>query len=903
MELTPMMQQYMDVKQEHPDEILFFRLGDFYEMFFADAVTASRELGLTLTSRSGDTEKNPMCGIPYHAADSYISKLIAKGYKIAIAEQIGDPKAKGLTKREVIKVITPGTILSENALKSAQNNYIALVYEAGESIILAGADISTGECFYGTYTGADRCQGLYDELYRLMLPELVVLGELSFQKELEEFVKLRLAHCTFSRVSEPEKHVQDMLIQHFDINNRPEGEAAEIAVASLLGYLHATVRTDLSHLSQLSKLDYSEKLVVDTYTLRNLEITRNLRDGGKKDTLLDVLDFTHTAMGARLLKKWLEAPLININDINNRLDGVSELVDDFTMRQELQEACKGIYDFERLLTRMEVGTANARDMVALRSSLQKLPPIKQSLEKARTSLLQKCNQGIVLFDDLAELLQEAIVDDPGLTIRDGGIIRDGYNAELDEYRRISRDSKQMLQTMEEQEKEKTGIRALKIGYNKVFGYYIEVRSSGASLVPDHYIRKQTLANAERYITEELKEFETKILGAHEKIVTIEYNLFTEIREKIKAKLGEIQATAREIAILDVLSGLAEAAASYNYVRPQLVMNGEIDIKDGRHPLVERILKREMFVPNDTKLNHSNCEIMLITGPNMAGKSTYMRQAALLTLMAQAGSFIPAREAVISPVDRIFTRIGASDDLVSGQSTFMVEMNEVAQILKYATRDSLVILDEIGRGTSTFDGMSIARAVIEHIREKIHAKTLFATHYHELTDLEDDLIKNYCIAVKEKGTDINFLRRIIPGSADKSYGIHVARLAGLPKVVTKRAEGILANLEENAAKVHQQMVAEAGADSTGTGAGHGAGNGAGNGVGAGNGFGSTGNIGNNSASGKVKKNQDSDWGMGSLFGSSLSDELQKLDIMTMTPIEALNELYRLQQQAREEAGQG
>ena len=860
MELTPMMQQYIDVKQQHPDEILFFRLGDFYEMFFEDAVTASRELGLTLTSRSGDTEKNPMCGIPYHAAESYITKMVNKGYKIAIAEQIGDPKAKGLTKREVIKVITPGTILEESALQSANNNYIALVYELNEEVVLAGADISTGECFYGVYTGDERCQALYDELYRIMMPELIILGELSFQAELKEFIDLRMAACAFTVIAEPVQNRDDIIIQHFDINNRPVGEAAANAVATLLGYLHDTVRTDLSHISQLTKLDFANNLVIDTYTLRNLEITRNLRDGSKKDTLLDVLDFTDTAMGTRLLKKWLEYPLLNIGKINQRLDAVEELVKDFILRGELKEAAKSIYDFERLLTRIEVGTANARDMVALRTSFSVLPNIKMQLAKAKAPLLQKCATEIHTYDEFVDLLNRAIVDDPGLTIRDGGIIKEGYNAELDEYRKISRDSKEMLQAMEEKEKEATGIRALKIGYNKVFGYYIEVRHSGAELVPDHYVRKQTLANAERYITQELKEFETKILGAEEKIVNIEYNLFSEIRETIKAKLADIQGTAKYIALLDVLCGLAQAANSYNYVRPQLINNGQIDIKDGRHPLVERILNRELFVPNDTRINHTDCEIMLITGPNMAGKSTYMRQTALLTLMAQVGSFVPAREASISPVDRIFTRIGASDDLVSGQSTFMVEMNEVAQILKYATRDSLVILDEIGRGTSTFDGMSIARAVIEHIREKIHAKTLFATHYHELTDLEDDVIKNYCIAVKEKGKDIQFLRRIIPGAADKSYGIHVARLAGLPKVVTNRAEKILNELETAEPEPRTKVAMEQEAAPV-------------------------------------------DDLMGSLFGNTLRDELLSMDVMTMTPIEAMNTLYRLQRQAKEEAGKG
>lgn len=865
MELTPMQKQYMEIKQKHPKEILFFRLGDFYEMFFEDAAVVSRELGLTLTSRSGDVNKNPMCGVPYHAVDGYLAKLVAKGYRVAIAEQIGDPKAKGLTKREVVKVVTPGTILEEGALKAAQNNYIALIYEQDKELVLAGADISTGECFYGIYKGSDSLQVLCDELYRLMLPEILILGQLSQRQELEKFVKLRLEHCIFTEIAEPAKEIDNLIVQHFDINNRPEKGAGEIAVATLLEYLHNTVMTDLSQLSQLTKLDYADNLVVDTYTLRNLEITRNLRDGGKKGTLFAVLDFTRTAMGTRLLRKWLEYPLMNIASINKRLDAVGELKENFLLRQQLQEACKNIYDFERLLTRIEVGSANARDLVALRSSIQALPAIRSSLEQCQAGLLQGCHREIHLYDELADLLEQAIVDDPALTIREGGIIKDGYNEELDQYRQIAHNSKQLLQAMEEQEKEKTGIRYLKIGYNKVFGYYIEVRNSGTDKVPEHYVRKQTLANAERYITQELKEFETKILGAQEKIVTIEYNLFVELRDTIKAQLGDIQNTARQIAVLDVLTALAEAADNYNYVRPVLTANGQIDIREGRHPLVERLLQRELFVPNDTKLNHNDCEIMLITGPNMAGKSTYMRQTALLVLMAQIGSFVPAREAYISPVDRIFTRIGASDDLVSGQSTFMVEMNEVAQILKYATSNSLVILDEIGRGTSTFDGMSIARAVIEHMEAKIHAKTLFATHYHELTDLENEKIKNFCIAVKDKGGDITFLRRIIAGAADKSYGIHVARLAGLPKAVTNRAEKILASLEENGldtvaevARVQQE---------------------------------------------KDHPAQEQENGMGSLFCNTLTEDLLKLDVMTMTPLEAMNELYKLQQQAKKEAGLG
>ena len=860
-----MMQQYQATKQQHPDEILFFRLGDFYEMFFEDAELAARELGLTLTSRSGNKDKAPMCGVPYHAAESYINKLIHKGYKVAIAEQIGDPKAKGLTKREVIKIITPGTVLSESVLTDAANNYIALLYEQGERILLAGADISTGECFYGIYTGGSRLQTLFDELYRRQVSELLLAGELSFRKQLDAFVGLRLPQCTYTQLAGISAQVEDRLVEHFTADERPEDRAAQEAVATLLDYLHDTVMTDLSHISHLTYLDASENLVLDTYTLRNLEVTRNLRDGGKKDTLLDVLDFTETAMGSRLLKQWLEAPLLSIVAIDRRLDAVQELVEDFGLRGALADGLKDIRDFERLLTRIEVGTANARDLVALRLSLACLPGIRETLADVRAQLLRETTERVMTFDEVTELLARAIVDEPGISLREGGIIKDGYDAELDEYRRIAHDSKSMLQEIEEREKQETGIKSLKIGYNNVFGYYIEVRNSGADLVPDRYIRKQTLANAERYITEELKAFETKILGAQEKIVQIEYRLFTEVRERIKQELPGIQQTAHAIAVLDVLRSFAEAAVSYNYVRPQLRPEGGISIKDGRHPLVERILTRDLFVPNDTELNHRDCEIMLITGPNMAGKSTYMRQVALLALMAQVGSFLPAREAVLSPVDRIFTRIGASDDLVSGQSTFMVEMNEVAQILKYATRDSLVILDEIGRGTSTFDGMSIARAVVEYIEKKIHAQTLFATHYHELTEMADDKIKNFCVAVKERGAQVAFLRRIVPGAADKSYGIHVARLAGLPKTVTKRAEALLAALEAKQEKV--QAAETDGREETAA----------------------------------PPAQIDAALGMGSLFGSTLREALCSLDIMTMTPLEALNELYRLQEQAKGEEG--
>lgn len=906
-----MMQQYQTVKNAHPDQILFFRLGDFYEMFLDDAILVSKELELTLTKRSTAGDGIPMCGVPYHAAESYINKLVNKGYKVAICEQIGDPKAKGLTKREVIKIITPGTVMNESALTSSKNNYIALIYEENHAIYLAGADISTGECFYSIYDGPDRCQLLFDELYRLMMPELLLIKPFSYERELKNFLSLRLNNCLVNELTEITSQVEDLMLQHFDVHNRPDNKIAHKAIATLLEYLHETVKTDLTHLNKLTYLDSSKSLFIDTYTLRNLEITRNLRDGGKKDTLYDVLDFTKTAMGSRLLRKWLEYPLLSPKKINDRLDAVANLVSNFSLRNNLREQLKEIYDFERLLTRMEVGTANARDMNALKSSLYVLPAIKKSLSKATAKLLANIHQKISTYDDLVVLIDKAIVEDPSFSIREGGFIKDGYNQELDEYRNIAKNSKRLLQQMEEDEKNKTGIKSLKIGYNKVFGYYIEVRHSSTEMVPENYIRKQTLANAERYITPELKEFETKILGAQEKIVQLEYNLFTELRDILKTKISSIQNTAHEIAILDVLVSLAQAGDEYNYIRPKLLDDGTIHIKDGRHPLVERILNRDLFVPNDTHLDNAQNEIMIITGPNMAGKSTYMRQSALLTLMTQVGSFIPAREASISPVDKIFTRIGASDDLVSGQSTFMVEMNEVSHILKYATNKSLVILDEIGRGTSTYDGMSIARAVIEHIRDHIGAKTLFATHYHELTDLEDDVhVKNYCIAVKEKGSDVTFLRRIIRGSADKSYGIHVAKLAGLPQEVVKRAETILIDLENTAPTKEKTIISKDISDEN--------------------------NIDTtlkqdtaitNDTSQEVNYLQDNQEDtktvdyqektptltanstkklkfmqvaeMPTLFGVSISTQLKELDLMSMTPLDAMNKLYELQQQAKQE----
>ena len=857
MAVTPMMQQYFEAKKQHEDALLFFQLGDFYEMFYDDAKVGAAELGLTLTQRSGA----PMCGMPHDAGDTYIERLVAKGYKVAVVEQISDPKEKGLTDRALIKVVTPGTILTDDTLHNAVNNYIALVLEAGNEIALAGADISTGECFYDLYAGADRDQQLFDELYRLSASELLIVDVPTFKKKLDEFLKLRLQNCTVTRLKELDDKILERLSEHFDEKFIPVSELAARAVAALLDYLHKTVMKDLKHLSKLARLDVSDRLQLDSSAMRNLEITRNVRDGSKRDTLFGVLDKTKTPMGTRLLRKWIEAPLIDINAINRRLDCVEEFFKSYSLRNGVRDLLKDVRDIERLIMKVEIGSANAVDLNALKFSFRVLPKLRAALNEVHTDILSACRDGLGDYDELAELINRAIVENAGHSIRDGGIIRDGFDDELDEYRQIARDSKIMLAKFEDDEKSKTGIKALKVGYNRVFGYYIEVRNSGASKVPANYIRKQTLTNAERYITPELRDFETKILGAQEKSIAVEYTLFVGIRDKIKARLDDIQKSARRIAFIDVAASLAEAAAGNNYIRPELRSNGRIEIKDGRHPLVERILRGGLFVPNDTRLDHNACELMIITGPNMAGKSTYMRQVALITLMAQMGSFVPAREAAISPVDKIFTRIGASDDLVSGQSTFMVEMNEVAQILKYATENSLIILDEVGRGTSTFDGMSIARSVIEYIEKKIHAKTLFATHYHELTTLADSaaLIKNYCVAVKERGNEIIFLRRIKAGGADKSYGIQVARLAGLPQAVMKRAAIILSELEQNVE--HHVTPSKP-----------------------------------SKPSAPAPSTESS-----SLFASELADELLKLDVTTLTPIEAMNILYRLQDKARKQSG--
>lgn len=845
--LTPMMEQYLAAKEKNRDALLFFRLGDFFEMFFDDATIASKELGLTMTQRQG----TPMCGVPFHAVENYLQKLVNKGYRVAVVDQVGDPKAKGLTDRQLVKIVTPGTILTEDALTNAGNNYIALIFEYDGEIAFAGADVSTGEIFYCLYEGKDREQNLFDELYRLMPKEILTQDKLSFADRLKKFSDLKLENPTFTKIDSEEQ--TNFLAEHFPEKEIPVSETACAAVEFLLNYLHKTVRADLNHLSHLTRLDLRNRLILDAPTLRNLEVTRNLRDGSKKDTLFDVLDYTRTSPGTRLLRRRLESPLVDIAAINRRLDAVEEFFKNFTLRKNLREILKEIRDLERLMTKIEVGSANAPDLTALKISLRTFPKIKETLREVSSDILLACRDGLKNFSDEVELIDRAISENAPLTVRDGGIINRGYDDELDELRKISADSRAFLQEFENRERTRTGIRTLKIGYNRIFGYYIEVRHSGTDKVPENYVRRQTLANAERYVTQELKDFETKILGAQEKIVNLEYNIFCRVRDKIKIRLPQIQDAAKRIAVLDATAAFAEAAAVNNYVRPALNIDGKIEIKDGRHPLVEKILSHGLFVPNDTNLNPAGCSIMVITGPNMAGKSTYMRQVALLTLMTQAGSFIPAASANISPVDRIFTRIGASDDLVSGQSTFMVEMNEVAQILKYATERSLIILDEVGRGTSTFDGMSIARAVVEYIDKKIRAKTLFATHYHELTDIAEksERTENFSVAVKERGNEIIFLRRIKPGGADKSYGIQVAKLAGLPKAVMKRAEEILSETEKNRPEKNEPAQ-------------------------------------------KISPEPTQN-----LFAASVPEELSKIDVTTLTPIEALNKLYELQKKFSEQ----
>ena len=809
-ELTPMMKQYLEIKRDNPDSILFFRLGDFYEMFADDARTASRELDLTLTSRDKDPNKSaeeriPMCGIPYHASEAYIARLVGKCYNVSICEQMEDPaKTKGLVKRDIIRVVTPGTVIDAASLDDKSSNFICGIYMDSQAAGVAFCDITTGKAHLTAFAGKDALEHVINELGRFDPAEAILndgaYSEQALVDTLREKFRCRVENGGNRRflLREAENNIRLQFGEEAQRNLPAGNPAAAMALGGLLHYLYETQKTDLSHINTLDYYEEGRFMELDLTARRNLELTETLRGKEKKGSLLWVLDKTKTPMGARCIRSWLERPLLSVTAINRRSSAVAALVDHTIAREELIAAMTGLGDMERLIGRIVYGTAGGRDMASLRAAIEKLPAVREQLAAFSGGRLAELTAALDTLDDIGGAIAAAICDEPPFSVREGGFIRDGYHEEVDRLRHILKNGKGIMAEMEAQEKERTGIRTLKIGYNKVFGYYIEVSKSFTDQVPDTYIRKQTLVNGERYITQELKELENTILTASERVVALEYELFTQLRLAISEQAARIQATAAAVAEVDALASFAAVAVRNNYCRPDVDESGVIEIHDGRHPVVERVLKDSLFVPNDTFMGEKEGRVAIITGPNMAGKSTYMRQVALIVLMAQMGSFVPASSARIGVTDRIFTRIGASDDLSAGQSTFMVEMTEVADILRHATKNSLLILDEIGRGTSTFDGMSIARAVVEYCADKrvLGAKTLFATHYHELTELEDTLpgAVNYNIAVKTRGEDITFLRKIIPGGADRSYGIEVAKLAGLPDKVVQRAKKVLRELE-------------------------------------------------------------------------------------------------------------
>ena len=876
--LTPMMKQYMQTKEEYKDCILFYRLGDFYEMFFDDALTASKELEITLTGKNcGLEERAPMCGIPYHAVDSYLNRLVSKGYKVAICEQVEDPKtAKGIVKREVIRVVTPGTNLDTQGLDETKNNYIMCIVYMADRYGLSVADVTTGEYLV---TELDSQTKLMDELYKFM-PSEIVCNEAFYMSGLDlDDLKNRLHMAIYSLEAWyfDDALCRETLQEHFKVASL-EGiglsdcECGMIASGALLKYLEETQKNSLSHMSRLTRYATGNYMVLDSATRRNLELVETLREKQKRGSLLWVLDKTKTAMGARTLRKYVEQPLIDKESIVKRLDAVAELKDNAICREEIREYLNPVYDLERLVGKITYQSANPRDLIAFQSSLSMLPSVKCILKDMESDLLKEIYEELDPLEELCDLVGRAIQEEPPLAMKEGGIIKDGYNEEVDRLRKAKSEGKNWLADLETKEREKTGIKNLRIRYNKVFGYYLEVTNSSKDLVPDYYTRKQTLANAERYIIPELKELEDTILGAEDKLCALEYELYCEVRNTIAAELTRIQRTAKAVAKLDVIASLALVAERNNYVRPKINEKGVIDIRDGRHPVVEKMIPNDMFIANDTYLDDKKQRISIITGPNMAGKSTYMRQAALIVLMAQLGSFVPASSANIGLVDRIFTRVGASDDLASGQSTFMVEMNEVANILRNATSKSLLILDEIGRGTSTFDGLSIAWAVVEYISNSklLGAKTLFATHYHELTELEGKIsnVNNYCIAVKEKGDDIVFLRKIVKGGADKSYGIQVAKLAGVPDPVINRAKEIVEELVTADITGKVKDIAVQGSETKKK---------------------------------TQKKLDEVDLTQFSLFDTVKDDdvlnELKELDISHMTPMDAMNKLYQLQNKLR------
>ena len=868
-EYSPMMQKYLETKEKYKDCILFYRLGDFYEMFFDDAITVSRELEITLTGKDcGQAERAPMAGVPHHAADNYAARLIAKGYKVAICEQLSDPKTtKGIVERGVVRVLTPGTLVESNMLEERKNNYIMSIYKSGIFFGISICDVSTGEFYASEIRETNNFEMLLDEIARFTPSEIIANGFMydcteELQKINERFDiyitrfsdqyfndDLQMLKEKYSFVTTNQEPVEDL----------EEKGLAISSINALVEYLNQTQLTTLEHINTIKMYNISKYMSLDINTRRNLEITEKLRDKSKKGTLLWVLDKTSTSMGGRMLRRWLNDPLIDVPEIHKRLDSVKELKDDMILRGDIIENLKKVYDIERLAGKMAYGNSNARDMISLKSSLAKMPEVKAALATCESGYIKEIYENLDELQDIHNLIEKSIVDDPPITIKDGGIIKLGYDPEIDKLKTATTDGKTWLIQLEQEEKEKTGIKTLKIGFNKVFGYYIEVTKSFLSQVPERYVRKQTLTNGERYITEELKKLEETILGAEEKAVSLEYNAFVKVRDEIARNIKRLQKTAEAVATLDVLASFAQVAEDMNYCMPKVDKSGCIDIKNGRHPVIEKMLPFGSFVENDTYLDKVADRLSIITGPNMAGKSTYMRQVALITLMAQVGSFVPATEAHIGVVDKIFTRVGASDDLSMGQSTFMVEMMEVAQILKEATSDSLVILDEIGRGTSTYDGLSIAWAVAEFIAnsEKCGAKTLFATHYHELTSLEENLegVKNYSIAVKEKGEDVIFLRKIVRGGTDESYGIHVARLAGVPKAVTQRANEILRTLERKSILSNKKEEA------------------------------------------KSKKVVEGQFDMFNYKLAEIAHEIDKINLNELTPIDALNTLVRIKEKMK------
>ena len=868
-EYSPMMQRYLETKEEYKDCILFYRLGDFYEMFFDDAITVSRELELTLTGKDcGQAERAPMCGVPHHAAEIYISKLIAKGYKVAICEQLEDPKtAKGIVKRGVIRVVTPGTVIESNMLEEKKNNYIMSIVKKGIYYGIAVCDVSTGD-FYSTEIKENNNFPLVlDEIARYSPAELVVNSMMYDSTEEINKIKERF-EIYFTRFND-KFFSEDIntIVDNYNLVDNDDKPIKDIdkrlfAVASINGlveYLKQTQKTSLEHINKITIYNTTRYMSLDINARRNLELTEKMRDKSKKGTLLWVLDKTSTSMGGRHLRRWINDPLIDVNEINKRLNAVKELKDNVMLRGDIIESLKKVYDIERLAGKISYGNANGRDMISLKNSLSKLPEVKSVLQNTTSNMLQELYNNLDELKDIYDLIEKSIVEDPPMTVKEGGLIKLGYNEEIDKLKTATTEGKNWLVQLEAKEKEETGIKNLKVGFNKVFGYYIEVTKSNLSQVPERYIRKQTLTNCERYITEELKELENQILGAEDKVINLEYEAFTEIRKEIAKNVKRLQKSAMIIATLDVLVSFATVAEDMNYCMPIVDNGGKIEIKEGRHPVIEKMLPTGSFIDNDTYMDDDENRLAIITGPNMAGKSTYMRQVALITLMAQIGSFVPATEAHIGVVDKIFTRVGASDDLSMGQSTFMVEMMEVADILKEATKNSLVILDEIGRGTSTYDGLSIAWAVAEYISDKTKcgAKTLFATHYHELIELEDKLegVKNYSIAVKEKGEDVIFLRKIVRGGTDESYGVHVARLAGVPKEVLKRANEILRSLERKSILGSKKME---------------------------------------------KENKQVQAGQLDLYNYKLAEiaqELDKIDLNTLTPIDALNTLMKIKEKMK------